>query len=78
MTIKTVAILLGEHPCIMNIFLGPVTVHYREVLLYYTMHVFNYLIGLPVIGFQPAEYVVIFMHHFILIYVGHSLGLGIV
>ena len=34
MTIKTVAILLGEHPCIMNIFLGPVTVHYREVLLY--------------------------------------------
>ena len=34
MTIKTLAILLGEHPCIMNIFLGPVTVHYREVLLY--------------------------------------------
>ena len=26
--------LLGEHPRIVNIFLGPVTVHYREVLLY--------------------------------------------
>ena len=34
LTIKTLAILLGEHPCIMNIFLGPVTVHYREVSLY--------------------------------------------
>ena len=34
MTIKTLAIPLSEHPCIMNIFLGPVTVHYREVLLY--------------------------------------------
>ena len=31
---QNLAILLGEHPCIMNIFLGPVTVHYREVLLY--------------------------------------------
>ena len=38
MTIKTLAILLGEHPCIMNIFLGPVTVHYREVLLYCYHH----------------------------------------
>ena len=26
--------LLGEHPRIVNIFLGPVTVHYREVSLY--------------------------------------------
>ena len=26
--------LLGEHPRIMNIILGPVTVHYREVSLY--------------------------------------------
>ena len=34
MNIKTLAILLGEHPCIVNIFLGPLTVHYREVLLY--------------------------------------------
>ena len=34
MNIKTLAILLGEHPCIVNILLGPVTVHYREVLLY--------------------------------------------
>ena len=25
--------LLGEHPCIVNILLGPVTVHYREVSL---------------------------------------------
>ena len=27
--------LLGEHPRIVNIFLGPVTVHYREVSLYF-------------------------------------------
>ena len=26
--------LLGEHPRIVNLFLGPVTVHYREVSLY--------------------------------------------
>ena len=26
--------LLGEHPCIVNIFLGPATVQYREVSLY--------------------------------------------
>ena len=26
--------LLGEHPRLANIFLGPVTVHYREVSLY--------------------------------------------
>ena len=26
--------ILGEHPCIVNIVLGPVTVHYREVSLY--------------------------------------------
>ena len=31
---KTLAILLGEHPCIANILFGPMTVHYREVLLY--------------------------------------------
>ena len=31
---KTLAILLGEHPCIVNIVFGPMTVHYREVLLY--------------------------------------------
>ena len=30
---KTLAILLGEHPCIVNILFGPMTVHYREVLL---------------------------------------------
>ena len=33
---KTLAILLGEHPCIVNILFGPMTVHYREVLLYIT------------------------------------------
>ena len=27
--------LLGEHPCIVNIVLGPATVQYREVSLYY-------------------------------------------
>ena len=32
---KTLTILLGEHPCIVNILFGPMTVHYREVLLYY-------------------------------------------
>ena len=31
---KTLVILLGEHLCIINVLLGPVTVHYREVLLY--------------------------------------------
>ena len=31
---KTLAILLGEHPCTVNILFGPMTVHYREVLLY--------------------------------------------
>ena len=31
---KTLAILLGEHSCIVNILFGPMTVHYREVLLY--------------------------------------------
>ena len=31
---KTLAILLSEHPCIVNILFGPMTVHYREVLLY--------------------------------------------
>ena len=30
---KTLVILLAE--CVVNILLGPVTVHYREVLLYY-------------------------------------------
>ena len=35
MTIKTLPILLGEHLCIVNILLGPRTVHYREVLLYF-------------------------------------------
>ena len=37
--IKTLAILLGEHPCIVNVLLGPVTVHYREVLLFYNVAV---------------------------------------
>ena len=31
---KTLVNLLGEHLCIVNILLGPITVHYREVLLY--------------------------------------------
>ena len=31
---KTLAILLGEHPCTVNVLFGPMTVHYREVLLY--------------------------------------------
>ena len=31
---KTFVNLLGEHPCIVNMLLGPVNVHYREVLLY--------------------------------------------
>ena len=31
---KTLAILFGEHPCIVNILFGPVTAHYREVLLF--------------------------------------------
>ena len=35
---KTFAILLGEHPCIVNILFGPMTVHYREVLLYCHVH----------------------------------------
>ena len=41
---KTLAILLGEHPCIVNILFGPMTVHYREVLLYltYTNHRHRY------------------------------------
>ena len=30
--------LLGEHLCIVNIFLGPVTVHYRKVSLYITFY----------------------------------------
>ena len=34
---KTLAILLGEHPCIVNILFGPMTVHYSEVLLYKVM-----------------------------------------
>ena len=29
----TLVNLLGEHPCIVNISLGPLTVHYREVCL---------------------------------------------
>ena len=43
---KTLVILLGEHPCIVNVLLGPVTVHYREVLLYFECtvrtHRYNY------------------------------------
>ena len=41
---KTLAILLGEHPCIVNILFGPMTVHYREVLLYFfcTMQIYRY------------------------------------
>ena len=31
---KSLVNLLGEHPCTVNVLLGPVTVHYREVLLY--------------------------------------------
>ena len=31
---KHISTLLGEHPRIVNIFSGPVTVHYREVSLY--------------------------------------------
>ena len=31
---KNISPLLGEHPRIVNILLGPVTVHYREVSLY--------------------------------------------
>ena len=30
---ETLVNLLGDHPCIVNIPLGPLTVHYREVLL---------------------------------------------
>ena len=41
MTIKTFEILLGEHLCILNILLGPRTVHYREVLLYAPLRVVN-------------------------------------
>ena len=33
MNIKTLVNLLGEDPCIVNMLLGPVTVHYREVSL---------------------------------------------
>ena len=36
--------LLGEHPCIENIFWGPVTVHYREVSLY---TIIDYTSGAP-------------------------------
>ena len=28
---KTLAILLGEHPCTVNILFGPMTVHYRPL-----------------------------------------------
>ena len=31
---ETLVNLLGEHPCIVNILLGALTVHYREVSLY--------------------------------------------
>ena len=31
---KTLAILLGEHPCIVNILFGPMTDDYSEVLLH--------------------------------------------
>ena len=34
MNTKIWVTLLGEHPRIVNNLLGPVTVHYREVLLY--------------------------------------------
>ena len=34
---KSLAILLGEHPCIVNILFGPMTVHYREVLLLFAL-----------------------------------------
>ena len=33
MIMKTLVNLLGEHPCIVNILLDPVTVHHREVSL---------------------------------------------
>ena len=65
MIIKTLAILLGEHPCIMNIFLGPVTVHYREVLLYRKTEP-HYIIGLIVMVCQTWYFVlnVIICHFF--------------
>ena len=34
--------LLGEHPGIVNNLLGPVTVHYREVLLYTCTFIWSY------------------------------------
>ena len=37
---KTLPILLGEHPWIVNISFGPMTIHYREILLY--MHACMY------------------------------------
>ena len=33
--------LLGEHPCIVNICLGPATVQYREVSLYLDLEIVN-------------------------------------
>ena len=40
---KTLAILLGEHPCIVNSLFGPMTVHCREVLLYMENPIFEKL-----------------------------------
>ena len=47
MIMKTLVNLLGEHPFIVNILLGPVTVHHREVslqfhsILYLQPHTFH-------------------------------------
>ena len=48
---KTLAILLGEHPCTVNILFGPMAVHYREVVLYRI----NYLLIVCVLVVQEQN-----------------------
>ena len=55
---KTLVNILGEHPCIVNVLLGPVTVHCREVLLYQRMsaaQLYQRLGGVGHCSTQPAS-----------------------
>ena len=42
----TLVNLLGENPCIVNILLGPVTVHCIEVLLYISLTITNRMVNI--------------------------------
>ena len=53
MNIKILAILLGEHPCLVNILLGPVTVHYN-VLSNLSLHILSFTAGWS-LGEHPQE-----------------------